>query len=61
MLKLDHLVDNKVHVRSVGSYSHILKQPVKGGKQRRTEAWRNGGVDVAELRCSIHVEGVLYR
>ncbi|MFW6457730.1 MAG: DNA-directed RNA polymerase subunit beta, partial [Planctomycetota bacterium] len=33
MLKLDHLVDNKVHARATGPYSLITQQPL-GGKAR---------------------------
>ncbi len=30
MLKLNHLVDDKIHARSVGPYSDIMKQPLRG-------------------------------
>jgi len=33
MLKLDHLVDDKVHARATGPYSLITQQPL-GGKAR---------------------------
>jgi DNA-directed RNA polymerase subunit beta len=33
ILKLDHLVDNKMHARSTGSYSLITKQPLGGRSQ----------------------------
>ena len=31
MLKLEHMVDSKIHARSIGSYSLITQQPL-GGK-----------------------------
>ncbi|WP_158548101.1 DNA-directed RNA polymerase subunit beta [Desertihabitans brevis] len=33
MLKLDHLVDNKIHARSTGPYSMITQQPLGGKAQ----------------------------
>ena len=33
MLKLDHLVDNKMHARSTGSYSLVTQQPLGGKAQ----------------------------
>lgn len=33
MLKLDHLVDNKMHARSTGSYSLVTQQPLSGKSQ----------------------------
>lgn len=33
MLKLDHLVDNKLHARSVGPYSLVTQQPLGGKAQ----------------------------
>ena len=45
MLKLHHLVDDKIHARSTGPYSMITQQPLGGkaqfGGQRFGE---NGGV-----------------
>jgi DNA-directed RNA polymerase subunit beta len=45
MLKLNHLVEDKIHARSVGPYSIVTQQPL-GGKSsaRRTAFWRNGSV-----------------
>ena len=42
MLKLDHMVDDKIHARSVGSYSKITQQPL-GGKSQ------NGGQRFGEM------------
>lgn len=45
MMKLDHLVDNKIHARSIGPYSLVTQQPLGGkshfGGQRfgEMEAW----------------------
>jgi len=33
MLKLHHLVDNKIHARSIGPYSLITQQPLGGKAQ----------------------------
>jgi DNA-directed RNA polymerase subunit beta len=33
MLKLDHLVDNKIHARSIGPYSLVTQQPLGGKAQ----------------------------
>ena len=33
MLKLDHLVDDKIHARSIGPYSLITQQPLGGRAQ----------------------------
>lgn len=42
MLKLDHMVDDKIHARSVGHYSKITQQPL-GGK------CQNGGQRFGEM------------
>ncbi len=70
VLKLDHLVDNKIHVRSVGPYSHILKQPVKGrdnkGGQRlgEMEVWALQSYGVASMLkevCTAKCDDILSR
>ena len=33
MLKLDHLVDDKIHARSIGPYSLVTQQPLGGKAQ----------------------------
>ncbi|MGL4769206.1 MAG: DNA-directed RNA polymerase subunit beta [Mycoplasmoidaceae bacterium] len=42
ILKLDHMVDDKIHARAVGSYSKITQQPL-GGKSQ------NGGQRFGEM------------
>ena len=50
MLKLGHLVDDKMHARSIGPYSLITQQPLGGkaqfGGQRfgEMEVWALGGI-----------------
>jgi DNA-directed RNA polymerase subunit beta len=34
ILKLDHMVEDKIHMRSIGSYSLITQQPLGGKAQR---------------------------
>ena len=53
MMKLIHLVDEKIHARSTGSYSLVTQQPLKGrskfGGQRfgEMEVWALEGFGVA--------------
>ncbi|MDR3249894.1 MAG: DNA-directed RNA polymerase subunit beta, partial [Mycoplasmataceae bacterium] len=42
MMKLDHMIEDKIHARSVGPYSKITQQPL-GGKSQ------NGGQRVGEM------------
>ncbi|MDZ5761831.1 DNA-directed RNA polymerase subunit beta [Candidatus Cyrtobacter comes] len=44
MLKLDHLVDDKMHARSTGPYSLVTQQPL-GGKSH------SGGQRLGEMEC----------
>ena len=50
MLKLGHLVDDKMHARSIGPYSLITQQPLGGkaqfGGQRfgEMEVWASGSI-----------------
>ncbi|MEQ9116135.1 MAG: DNA-directed RNA polymerase subunit beta [Rickettsiales bacterium] len=44
MLKLHHLVDEKIHARSIGPYSLVTQQPL-GGKSH------NGGQRFGEMEC----------
>ena len=62
MLKLHHLVDDKIHARSIGPYSLVTQQPLGGkaqfGGQRlgEMEVWAHGG-----LRRRLHAAGVPHR
>jgi DNA-directed RNA polymerase subunit beta len=53
MLKLVHMVDEKIHARSIGPYSFITQQPLKGrskhGGQRlgEMEVWALEGFGAA--------------
>ncbi|GIR39657.1 MAG: hypothetical protein CM15mP51_04370 [Porticoccaceae bacterium] len=45
MLKLNHLVDDKMHARSTGSYSLVTQQPLGGKAQfggQGLERWKSG-------------------
>ena len=54
MLKLDHLVDNKIHARSIGPYSLVTQQPL-GGKSHF------GGQRLGEMECwALQAYGAAY-
>ncbi len=54
MMKLDHLVDNKMHARSIGPYSLITQQPL-GGKSHF------GGQRFGEMECwALQAYGAAY-
>ena len=54
MLKLDHLVDNKIHSRSIGPYSLVTQQPL-GGKSHF------GGQRFGEMECwALQAYGAAY-
>lgn len=54
MLKLDHMVDDKIHARSVGAYSKITQQPL-GGK------CQNGGQRFGEMEVwALEAYGAAY-
>jgi DNA-directed RNA polymerase subunit beta len=55
MLKLSHLVDDKIHARSIGPYSFITQQPLGGkaqfGGQRfgEMEVWALEGYGASNI------------
>lgn len=54
MLKLDHMVDDKIHARAVGPYSKITQQPL-GGKSQ------NGGQRFGEMEVwALEAYGAAY-
>ena len=54
MLKLDHLVDDKIHARSIGPYSLVTQQPL-GGKAQF------GGQRFGEMECwALQAYGAAY-
>ena len=62
MLKLHHLVDDKIHARATGPYSLITQQPL-GGKAavRRPAVRRDGSVGARGLRRRLHPAGAADR
>ena len=45
MLKLNHLVEDKIHARSTGPYSLVTQQPLGGSAQledKDLERWKYG-------------------
>ena len=58
MLKLHHLVDDKIHARSIGPYSLVTQQPLGGkGAVRRAAVRRNGSLGAAGLWRRVHLAG----
>jgi DNA-directed RNA polymerase subunit beta len=54
MLKLHHLVDDKIHARSIGPYSLVTQQPL-GGKSHF------GGQRLGEMECwALQAYGAAY-
>ena len=48
MLKLNHLVDDKIHARSIGPYSLVTQQPLGGKAQFGGQSF--GEMEVWALR-----------
>ena len=66
MLKLSHLVEDKVHARSTGPYSLVTQQPLGGKAQfggQRFGRWKSGRsrhtarAHTLQRRCSIKSDG----
>jgi DNA-directed RNA polymerase subunit beta len=57
MMKLHHLVDDKIHARSIGTYSLVTQQPL-GGK---AQFGGDGSMGLAGVRGGIYTPGVLNR
>jgi DNA-directed RNA polymerase subunit beta len=58
MLKLNHLVDDKMHARSTGPYSLVTQQPSgRQGAVRRSALRRNGSLGAGGLRRLVHAAG----
>lgn len=53
MLKLHHLVDDKIHARSTGPYSLVTQQPL-GGKAQF------GGQRLGRWKCGLEAYGAAY-
>ena len=59
MLKLHHLVEEKIHARSIGPYSLVSQQPLGGKAQFGGQpAWRDGGLGDRSLRCRVQLAGI---
>ena len=52
ILKLGHMVDDKIHARSTGPYSLVTQQPLGGKAQvRRPALRRDGSLGTVRIRC----------
>ena len=62
MLKLSHLVDDKIHARSIGPYSLITQQPLGGKAQFGGQRFgRNGSLGPGSVRSGVHPAGTVDR
>ena len=57
MLKLNHLVDDKMHARSTGSYSLVTTTAGRQGAVRWPALRRDGGLGAGSLRRGLHLAG----
>jgi DNA-directed RNA polymerase subunit beta len=54
MLKLIHLVDDKMHARATGPYSLITQQPLRGKAQHGGKGLRNGSWALEGFGAALH-------
>jgi len=59
MLKLAHLVDDKIHARSTGPYSLVTQQPLGGKRSSADSASRNGGLGAGGLWSRLYPAEIL--
>ena len=57
VLKLHHLVDEKIHARSIGPYSLVTQQPLGGKAQFGGQRLGEMEVWAMDVWCSIHLAG----
>ena len=61
MMKLGHLVADKIHARAVGPYSLVTQQPLGGKAQYGGPAFRrNGSLGHGGLRGGLHAPGIAH-
>ena len=62
LLKLHHLVDDKIHARSTGPYSLVTQQPLGGKAQFGGQRFRgNGSLGTGSLWRRLHASGNAHR
>jgi DNA-directed RNA polymerase subunit beta len=60
MLKLIHLVDDKMHARATGPYSLITQQPLRGKAQHGgSKIWRNGSLGFRRIWSSFYIKRII--